>query len=238
MFLLQRGYINENYADYINYFREGSISRSELNFIRTVRSRQGICDFEFVIRHHANVIEKLFDYEFEQVELLNYSLMDYMLQHCADSSQMQKLLGQVTNRTVKSKQFIKDYLSRGKFVAEFVKRIAAISMYIWEDIAEDIELTQDRQLSYLNDLLSYAYIEDLKKNDYEIDYEENGPNEPVQRSITRYICEVPDIFKRMSDVPTEKWIQIISALDVIFVRVTLQKIDKKIVNAIIKKQCI
>lgn len=141
MFLLQRGYINENYADYINYFREGSISRSELNFIRTVRSRQGICDFEFVIRHHANVIEKLFDYEFEQVELLNYSLMDYMLQHCADSSQMQKLLGQVTNRTVKSKQFIKDYLSRGKFVAEFVKRIAAISMYIWEDIAEDIELT-------------------------------------------------------------------------------------------------
>lgn len=75
MFLLQRGYINENYADYINYFREGSISRSELNFIRTVRSRQGICDFEFVIRHHANVIEKLFDYEFEQVELLNYSLM-------------------------------------------------------------------------------------------------------------------------------------------------------------------
>lgn len=235
MFLLQRGYINENYADYINYFREGSISRSELNFIRTVRSRQGICDFEFVIRHHANVIEKLFDYEFEQVELLNYSLMDYMLQHCADSSQMQKLLGQVTNRTVKSKQFIKDYLSRGKFVAEFVKRIAAISMYIWEDIAEDIELTQDRQLSYLNDLLSYAYIEDLKKNDYEIDYEENGPNEPVQRSITRYICEVPDIFKRMSDVPTEKWIQIISALDVIFVRVTLQKIDKKIVNAIIKK---
>ena len=72
-----------------------------------------------------------------------------MLQHCADSSQMQKLLGQVTNRTVKSKQFIKDYLSRGKFVAEFVKRIAAISMYIWEDIAEDIELTQDRQLSYV-----------------------------------------------------------------------------------------
>lgn len=61
VFLLRKGYIDENYADYINYFREGTISKAELNFIRTVRNNQGECNFDFTIVHPANVIEKLFE---------------------------------------------------------------------------------------------------------------------------------------------------------------------------------
>ena len=37
MFMLRHGYINENYADYINYFHPGSITKEELNFILWIR---------------------------------------------------------------------------------------------------------------------------------------------------------------------------------------------------------
>lgn len=37
VFMLRHGYINENYADYINYFHPGSITKEELNFILWIR---------------------------------------------------------------------------------------------------------------------------------------------------------------------------------------------------------
>ena len=114
VFLLRKGYIDENYADYINYFREGTISKAELNFIRTVRNNQSECNFDFTIVHPANVIEKLFDYEFEQPELLNYSLMDYMLEYIPDDKKLRILLKQVVNHSENSRQFILGYLSRKK----------------------------------------------------------------------------------------------------------------------------
>lgn len=226
MVLLRNGYINENYADYINYFREGAISRSELNFIRTVRNNQGECQFDYVIYHHANVIEKLFDYEFDQIELLNYSLMDYMLQNCIESPQMKILIKQVTNRSRKSREFINCYLVREQNIPKFVKQITATSKHIWEDIVGDVLLTEDNKIYYLNVILSYAAIECIKENDFVLPDTEEG-------AIAQYICSKPDIFERLEDVKPDKWVQIIENLGVDFYKVNLQRTDKKILEVII-----
>ena len=226
MVLLRNGYINENYADYINYFREGAISRSELNFIRTVRNNQGECQFDYVIYHHANVIEKLFDYEFDQTELLNYSLMDYMLQNCIESPQMKILIKQVTNRSRKSREFINCYLVREQNIPKFVKQITATSKHIWEDIVGDVLLTEDNKTYYLNVILSYAAIECIKENDFVLPDTEEG-------AIAQYICSKPDIFERLEDVKPDKWVQIIENLGVDFYKVNLQRTDKKILEVII-----
>lgn len=226
MVLLRNGYINENYADYINYFREGAISRSELNFIRTVRNNQGECQFDYVIYHHANVIEKLFDYEFDQTELLNYSLMDYMLQNCIESPQMKILIKQVTNRSRKSREFINCYLVREQNIPKFVKQITATSKHIWEDIVEDVLLTEDNKTYYLNVILSYAAIECIKENDFVLPDTGEG-------AIAQYICSKPDIFERLEDVKPDKWVQIIENLGVDFYKVNLQRTDKKILEVII-----
>lgn len=95
-----------------------------------MRNNQGECQFDYVIYHHANVIEKLFDYEFDQTELLNYSLMDYMLQNCIESPQMKILIKQVTNRSRKSREFINCYLVREQNIPKFVKQITATSKWI------------------------------------------------------------------------------------------------------------
>ena len=226
MVLLRNGYINENYADYINYFREGSISRSELNFIRTIRNNQGECQFDYVIHHHANVIEKLFEHEFSQVELLNYSLMDYMLQNRIESLQMQVLIKQVTNRSEISREFIKSYLLRKHNIPEFVKQITAVSKHIWKDIETDTLLTEENKLYYLNAILSYANIDCIKENDFALPDIEKG-------AIAQYICSKTDIFERLEDVKADKWVQIIPQLGVDFYEVNLQRIDKKILDVIL-----
>ncbi|WP_195368856.1 YobI family P-loop NTPase [Coprococcus comes] len=226
VFLLRKGYIDENYADYINYFREGTISKAELNFIRTVRNNQGECNFDFTIVHPANVIEKLFDYEFEQPELLNYSLMDYMLEYIPDDKKLRILLNQVVNRSENSRQFILGYLSRKNQTKKFVEQILMLSSMVWKDIEADSILTEEQKYIYLNEILCFGTIEGIVSNNYKESETDVG-------IIRQRIEKEPDIFEKLPDVVTEKWIQILGELEIDFFEVHLQKTDRKIVDFII-----
>ncbi len=226
VFLLRKGYIDENYADYINYFREGTISKSELNFIRTVRNNQGECNFDFTIVHPANVIEKLFDYEFEQPELLNYSLMDYMLEYIPDDKKLKILLKQVVNRSENSRQFILGYLSKKNQTKKFVEQILMLSSMVWKDIEADPILTEEKKYIYLNEILCFGTIEGIVSNNYKESETDVG-------IIRQRIEKEPDIFEKLPDVTTEKWIQILGELEIDFFEVHLQKTDRKIVDFII-----
>ena len=125
MVLLRNGYINENYADYINYFREGAISRSELNFIRTVRNNQGECQFDYVIYHHANVIEKLFDYEFDQTELLNYTFEKIISKYRIQSFDYQ------CNEFEEDRLYLMIQKKYIPFSADILKELKEMSQQLW-----------------------------------------------------------------------------------------------------------
>lgn len=226
VFLLRKGYIDENYADYINYFREGTISKAELNFIRTVRNNQSECNFDFTIVHPANVIEKLFDYEFEQPELLNYSLMDYMLEYIPDDKKLRILLKQVVNHSENSRQFILGYLSRKKQIKKFIEQILMLSSMVWKDMEADSILTEEQKYIYLNEILCFGTIEGIVSNNYKESETDVG-------IIRQRIEKEPDIFEKLPDVVTEKWIQILGELEIDFFEVHLQKTDQKVVDFII-----
>ena len=125
MVLLRNGYINENYADYINYFREGAISRSELNFIRTVRNNQGECQFDYVIYHHANVIEKLFDFEFDQTELLNYTFEKIISKYRIQSFDYQ------CNEFEEDRLYLMIQKKYIPFSADILKELKEMSQQLW-----------------------------------------------------------------------------------------------------------
>lgn len=40
VFLLRRGYIDEDYANYINYFKGNSITKDDMNFILAVKNME------------------------------------------------------------------------------------------------------------------------------------------------------------------------------------------------------
>lgn len=92
VFMLRKGFINENYADYINYFHPNSITESEMNYIRGIRMEEPVGDFTYPIKNVERVCEKIEDYEFKQVEALNYDVADYLFKERLTDSKCKNFL--------------------------------------------------------------------------------------------------------------------------------------------------
>ena len=79
-FLLKRGYINENYVNYINRFHEVSLTRGDMNFILSAKNGVVLKDgFGYKLVNVGNVISRLHDDDFNQVGILNYDLLEFLL---------------------------------------------------------------------------------------------------------------------------------------------------------------
>ena len=76
IFLLSKGFINEDYADYINYFHPNSITKDEMNFIRKVRMQETGEDWTQTMKNVAQVCARIEDYEFKQIQILNFDIVD------------------------------------------------------------------------------------------------------------------------------------------------------------------
>ncbi|MGZ1335711.1 hypothetical protein ACXO7V_09155, partial [Lactobacillus delbrueckii subsp. bulgaricus] len=70
VFLLRRGYIDEQYASYINYFKGNSISREDQNFILAVKNRKKLPQ-SYKLTKVANVADRLRVIDFSQKEIYN-----------------------------------------------------------------------------------------------------------------------------------------------------------------------
>lgn len=227
VFMLRHGYINESYADYINYFYPGSISKEELKFILSVRNFKGLGDFAFPIKHCANVVERLYDYEFEQIETLNFDLVDYLLESQVNKNKLQSLIYQIVNRSESSLKFMKEYIERGKNVQKFMQEMCHASSHIWEDIEQDGQLTEEAKGKYLNLIIDACHIEDIAKNNYKLD--ESG-----QGGIKNYFEKDRNILFKMSEISNIKLENVICELDIHFSNLNLANVKRKIVNYIIK----
>lgn len=227
VFLLRHGYINESYADYINYFHPGSISKEELNFILSVRNHNGFNDFVFTITHCDNVCERLFDYEFEQPETLNFDLLDFLLNTPEQGNKLQRIIKQITNRTELSHNFIKGYIERNKNTEQFIQIICHESHYIWEDIAYDEQLTNETKDKYFKMIIKNCAVEDIFENDYVLEDEESS-------EIKKYFENDMDILLKLSDVPVLHLENLIDKLDLHFYKLNIDGVNLGILDFVIK----
>lgn len=229
VFLLRHGYINENYANYINYFHPGSISKEELNFILSVRNHRSLEDFAFSIKHCENVCEKLYDYEFEQPEVLNFDLLDFLLNSKVKENKLQRLVKQIINRSALSRGFIKAYVERNKNVEHFLHILCHESGHIWEDIVNDEQLSNETKDKYFKLIIVNCDIEDICKNDYMCGEAECG-------GIRQYFENDKDILSKLSDVSISQIKNLINALDIQFYELNVEGTDLAVIDFIIEER--
>lgn len=109
VFMFRHGYIDDTYQMYINYFLPGSITVDELNFIINVRSYAGDIDWNYRILHPCNVVDRIFDYEFEeQEECLNFNLADFFYSDDSASKKKSAFTKQLAKDNEDSRKFIKE----------------------------------------------------------------------------------------------------------------------------------
>ena len=92
-YLIENRYIDETYADYINYFYPNSITQKEKNFIMGVRLRDWKDDnrYEYKIENKKLVCDKLLLEEFERKEILNFDIVDYLITEEKESERCKRL---------------------------------------------------------------------------------------------------------------------------------------------------
>lgn len=221
VFLLRRGYIDEKYASYINYFKGISITKDDMNFILAVKNQTPL-DFDYRLTKTPMVVERLQEYEFEQKAIYNFDLLEQLL----DSEISEKLVAfikQLSDGDDISWHFIDEFVSRTSKQRLFIRLLAENWSGMWAHISADETLTYDRQLMYLQNMLSESKLSTIETQN-------------VDGCMTRYFEEHPDILQRLRDCNNEKITSIIDGLNVQFSSLNIDVVSPTVLDSVFEKR--
>lgn len=166
IFLLRRGYIDEKYANYINYFKGNTITKDDMNFILAVKNREPK-PFDYSLTKTEMVIQRLQDYEFERKEIYNFGLLEQLLARGNDNVKLELFFKQLADETKLSWDFIDEFIGRTNHLAEFIKGLSRNWTGMWLFISNKNTISYERQMYYLCLLLANINADDISQ--YNID---------------------------------------------------------------------
>lgn len=160
--LLRNGYIDEHYSDYISIFYEGSLTKTDHQFLLNVKS-QTETDHAFSLVKTAELIKKINVTDFEQSFILNHNLFDFINSgNVLYKKQKEALLNQLKNESETSIAFIKGMIVSSKNVRLFTLNLAKYWPNMWKYI-DASNFTQDEKKLFFKSIIEYADIADIKK---------------------------------------------------------------------------
>lgn len=225
VFLLRRGYIDEQYANYINYFKGNSISKEDQNFILAVKNRKRLPQ-SYKLTKVANVADRLRVAEFGQKEIYNNDLIDYLLLDCSDQNKkLTTFIEQLIDETEDSWSFISNYLSletnqakknRGKFIGILSHAWPKMFSYI----KNRLDLSPEMVDYYLELIFKFAAVPDIEEMD-------------KSEVISKYLSYTENSLQRFKEVEVSRMTKILdNALSVKFSKEDLSDVPKSMVNHI------
>lgn len=117
-YLIRNGYIDETYADYMTYFYENSLSRIDKTFLRSVTDRKAK-EYTYQLKNPQMVISRLRLIDFDQEEILNFSLLTYLLHTQTHIKYLERFLDQL--KKTKNFKFIGAYFDITSEMPSYIK---------------------------------------------------------------------------------------------------------------------
>lgn len=221
VFLLRRGYIDEKYASYINYFKGTSITKDDMNFILAVKNQTPL-DFDYHLTKIPMVVERLQEYEFEQKAVYNFDLLEELLGE-ENSEKLMAFIQQLVDGDDLSWRFIDEFVNRTSKQALFIRLLSKNWAGMWAHISADETLTYDHQLMYLQNILSESEISTIEAQN-------------IDSCMTHYFEEHADILQKLRDCNNEKIISVIDSLDVHFPALNTATVPSNVLDSIFEKR--
>lgn len=218
IFALRNGYIDEKYADYINYFHANSITNSDMNFILNVRNYGGANPWGSLSKIDQ-VVKRLSVYEFEQKEIYNFDLLEYMLKYESNSEKCQRFIKQLSDEDERSWYFINTFIDLTKYTNKdlFIKLLGGAWKGIWDYIYNEPLLTDTRKLFYLELLLKNCSIDQIKGFD-------------SNKKITDYFISKPDILQLLVGVEINRMKDVIEELEIKFTELETEGVPNELLE--------
>ncbi len=150
-FLIRNGHIDETYEDYITYFYPNSLTANDKMFLRSVTDKSAK-DWNYKIDNHKLVLSKLRKVDFLEIETLNFSLFNYILENRNEHEEsLITIIDQLKNK--KHFKFVEQYfdyssyhsipctLVINKYWTTFLKEMINESKFRYDNQKEYILLT-------------------------------------------------------------------------------------------------
>lgn len=220
VFFLRRGYIDEKYANYINYFKGNTITKDDMNFILSVKNQEAK-PWDYAITKTDMVIRRLQEYEFERKEIYNFDLLEQLLAGGNDNVKLELFFKQLADETKLSWDFIDEFTGRTNHLAEFIKGLSRNWAGMWLFISNKNTISYERQVYYLCLLLANINADDVSQ--YNID-----------DCMEKYFEDHADILQKLQEqLGSEKIKDILLQLKPKFRELNIDGIkDKKILDTV------
>lgn len=162
-YLIRNGYIDENYADYMTYFYEDSISKTDQIFLRSVADQKAK-DYTYQLNNPGKILLRMKQSDFGQEEALNFTLLEYLLTSQTHESYLRKLLEQL--KETSNFEFIISYFDWTKNQTVFVKNLNLCWKELFFIMTARKMMTQSQQHLYSLATLYCSTDEELKEANY------------------------------------------------------------------------
>lgn len=220
VFLLRRGYVDEKYVDYINYFKATTITTEDMNFVLGIKNLSPK-PYNYKLTKTDLVINRLQPYEFEQTEIYNFDLLECLLSKKENQydEKLNLYIKQLSGGSDDDWKFIDEFIDITKHKQRFINILAKHWDKMWDSIFNNPVLTLERKFFYLSLLISYASIESITAMDA------NG-------KLTAFFISNIDVLQRLSFVDDQKIIAVISSLQIKFVDIEINTVSNHILDYI------
>ena len=223
VFMIRRGYIDEKYANYINYFKGTSITKEDMNYILAVKNMEKL-PYNYNLTKVGMVIQCLQLYEFEQKSIFNFILLEYLLSEEENLEKRTMLIGQLSDGTVESWKFIDEFIDQTQYKKRLIQLLAMRWANMWNYIVQDITIRYERKIFYLRLLVDNVDAERL----FELNDEHN---------ISCFIETNPDILQQLSSIQDQKVIFLIETLGIVFTNIFIENVSEEVLRYVFENQC-
>lgn len=161
--LLLNGYIDENYNDYISIFHGINMTSQDFAFIQNVKS--GTTEnFNYTLTNIDQIIKKLSIGYFKREEILNFDLLDYLLQnHLLYKKQYISIIDIIKKETNHSLRFMDEYIhsSKREYIPLFIQKLSENWINFWDYIHKHPFYTDPQKDYYLFLILIHAKLDSI-----------------------------------------------------------------------------
>ncbi|WP_329469933.1 YobI family P-loop NTPase [Exiguobacterium sp. 9-2] len=163
VYLLRNGYIDEMYNHYITYFYPGSLTEEDLKFVFSIKNHESL-DMDYKLANVKKVIERLHGNEFKQKEILNFQLVDYLIENLNTENYkiyFLNIIELLSNKVDDPLVFIDAYRQNGKNKGIFFKIICSKWNGFWSFIKNNSSISNEEKNHYTSNIFEFADIEDI-----------------------------------------------------------------------------
>lgn len=160
-YLLEKGYIDEEYFFYISIFQEGRLTPSDQEFLLSIKFNAPK-EFDYKLQEIPSLIQNLSIVDYDHKGILNKDLLEYCLLH---EDGYEDKCDAILKQLVVHEQYIDllyKFMQEGDCVPTFIKRLVHIDKNVWKSLDMDMKHTNKDKDMVISTMFRYADINDIR----------------------------------------------------------------------------